>query len=844
MKKETENSSSYPFPVQSILEDCIVNGNGDLTFCFEVSLPEVYTLDRNDYNRIHDSFVAILAKLPEGYIFHKQDIYWLSEFTYPRDGNYSYTRKKDLQNFAFRGMLNHKCYIYLTHSVNIKLHKKYNLQNNLFKLQDYFFRKPFKNIEGDYEEAQIAAQTLHDNINGIKGFSAKILKNEEIDNLLERSWNLEFSEEYTPTNTLQPFSIYEDGIKIGNKNVNVISLTDEGDRVLSFEPAKMVDPAQFNKNVDVNTSVELPTSFVFPLTLGLPVNHIINTIVEIVDNEEISKHLKKEIRNNNILVSFGNETAATKEDKTRDYISALADENLQGCKIKQNTIVFNESSKELTREANGVVNAYSKLRLAKAWIENLQTGNLFLASYPGNTKANFRWNFSTVNNAACYLPLETHVKSDRNGIMFQDRFGRPVVYDFQGTKKVMNRNKLVFGGSGSGKSFWLNHYVSECIHMGYHLVLLDKGGSFRETLKLTNSRYIDSSDKSELRFNIFLCKQDLQGNYMYIPEEEDSDDDVINYIMVVLQKIWKQSGAINNEESPVLRKIIIAYYKWVNRSKSTPTLNLFFEFLSIFEKEIMEEQDKTIFNIHTFKNSLIPYVEFIANDNTKQTGQYSFLLNDTKQQSLGNYRCVAIDLEGVENDPMIYDIVSYIIVEMASNKIMNLPKNVRKCLLIDEAVDFLQGSTGEFVAGQFRKIRKKGGEVIISTQSVKFMDNIDPMTRSSIEENADTRILVGLGNKGVESLGEAKKFLSLTDNDIEIAMSLTSTDRHRESFIKLGSVPYVVRLEVSPESALVFSTDPEDIADKEKYRNSGLSISQTVEQIIENRNKIDHATKN
>jgi conjugation system TraG family ATPase len=835
MKKQGENSLSKAFPVQSVLDDCIVNGNGDLTFCFEVELREVYTITAPEYDTIHDAFVAILAKLPEGYIFHKQDIYWVDEFTYDRDGSYSYPRKKDLENFAFRGMLNHKCYIYLTHSVNTKLHKNYNLENTLFRMQDYFFRKPFKNIEKDYEEAVISADTLEDNLNSISGFKAKRLQREEIFELLERNWNLEFGKDYTPTKTLQPLNVLKDGIKVGDKSVNVVSLTDEGDRVYAYYPSNMVEPDQFKKDVDINSMVDLPVSFTFPLTLGLPVNHIVNSIVEVIDNETISKHLKTEVKGNNVLVSFGNETAAIKANKTKDYILSLANENLQGCKFKQNTIVWNENSKELAREVNGIVNAYSKLRLAKAWKENLQTGNLFLASYPGNTKANFRWNFSTVNNAACYLPKETHVRSDRSGIMFQDRFGRPVVYDFLGTDKVQNRNKLVFGGSGSGKSFWLNHYVSECIHMGFHLVILDKGGSFRETLKLTNSRYIDSSDTKELRFNIFICKKDINGNYLYMPTDENENEDIINYIMVVLQKIWKQDGMISNEEGPVLRKVIIAFYKWINSTKKTPTLNLFFEFLDIFEKDIMVVQDKAIFSVHKFKNSLLPYVDHKDESGEFIPGQYSYLLNDENKQTLGSYRCVAIDLEGVEGNPMLYEIVCYIVVEMASNKIMNLPKDVRKCLLIDEAVDFLQGNTGEFVAGQFRKIRKKGGEVIISTQSVKFMDNIDPMTRTSIEENADTRILVGLGSKPAESLVEAKRFLSLTDNDIEIVKTLTTSKKHRESFIKLGAVPYVIRLEVSPESQLVYSTDPKDVAAKDNYKDSGLSVSQAVNQIIENR---------
>ena len=47
-------------------------------------------------------------------------------------------------------------------------------------------------------------------------------------------------------------------------------------------------------------------------------------------------------------------------------------------------------------------------------------------------------------------------------------------------------------------------------------------------------------------------------------------DDKINYIIVILQKIWKKDGMVDGDEDVQLRELITSYYQHVNKNNEFP----------------------------------------------------------------------------------------------------------------------------------------------------------------------------------------------------------------------------------------------------------------------------------
>lgn len=57
-------------PIQTITEDAIINGNGDITVGYRLFLPEVFTLSESDALYIHERLEALLKMLPAVYPHH------------------------------------------------------------------------------------------------------------------------------------------------------------------------------------------------------------------------------------------------------------------------------------------------------------------------------------------------------------------------------------------------------------------------------------------------------------------------------------------------------------------------------------------------------------------------------------------------------------------------------------------------------------------------------------------------------------------------------------------------------------------------------------------------------
>lgn len=63
------------FPLLAIENDCIISKEGDLTVCFRVRLPEIFTVGTDVYESIHSSWSKAIKTLPDYSILHKQDWY-------------------------------------------------------------------------------------------------------------------------------------------------------------------------------------------------------------------------------------------------------------------------------------------------------------------------------------------------------------------------------------------------------------------------------------------------------------------------------------------------------------------------------------------------------------------------------------------------------------------------------------------------------------------------------------------------------------------------------------------------------------------------------------------------
>src|SRR5688500_11165044 len=70
-------------PILAVEKDAVISKQGDITLCYELQLPELFTLSDAEYEAFHQTWVKALKVLPVGTVLHKQD--WFTESSYQPD---------------------------------------------------------------------------------------------------------------------------------------------------------------------------------------------------------------------------------------------------------------------------------------------------------------------------------------------------------------------------------------------------------------------------------------------------------------------------------------------------------------------------------------------------------------------------------------------------------------------------------------------------------------------------------------------------------------------------------------------------------------------------------------
>lgn len=818
---------SKVFPITSIMDNVLIGANGDITYGFRAYFPQIYTMDKRQYVRLSKGINDILKGMPAGTFFQKLDYVFQHRYRSDYVGVRDLTSLADLRMFNERPVSSSYSNIFL--SFNQKGVIKINSSSNpVTRIRKYLTDSTFKNIEGFIAEMQDYYEQFVNQMESLEGVSLVAMDARELASSLSDFCNLEYNKEEKSDelNVIQPIATKPD-FKIGQEYVSVISMIEEGDELDSYKEDPITSPATVYKNGNAyNNQMKLGTSMAFPMVLGLPIDHIYSVGIEILDNEKAGLELGRESIKLNPLQAVKHKGAAVKKQEIDMFLDAVAKESRKIVRVWNNVIVHAPDVVTVKRHANVVRQAYSNMNRSRAWVENEEAFLLFMATMPGNGRYNYRDFKTIIESAGSYVSKESHYVSDVKGKVFLDRFGKPVALDTWDSPEITNKNGVVLGPSGTGKSFLINKIISESLKTGAHVVVVDIGYSYVKSCEISGGIYFDSADKSKLQFNIFTCER-IDGTF--IPS-----DMKIVFVMNVMKTIWdRPEDKVNAEEQEILRDMIIRFYDWANENQyEVLTLKDFKTFIDVYEKEYIEKERLKYIDLISLRLMLEIYTD----------GKLSYLMNSESNMDISASRFVVFDVKAIEKDPKIFPIVMLVIIDLVVQKMEKLPKSVIKEFFIDEALNFLTGELGEYAAHLYRTIRKEGGSITIATQSVKFFETIPAMTRESILGNTDTKWI--LDHSKYTSLHESlRNILSLTEHDMNVLRDAQSTQEYREFFVKMGNLPRLYRLGVSPFTQGVYTTSAVDVEQINHYTdqcngNRVMGINQWVENKLKEKESI------
>ena len=786
------------FPLMAIENNCILSKDADITACFKVHLPELFTVASAEYEAIHSAWHKAIKTLPDYTVIHKQD--WYIKESYAPDmakEDQSFLAKSYQRHFNERPFLNHYCYLFLTKTSKERM----RMQSNFSSLcKGTLIPKEIRDKEVIHRFMEAVAQ--FERIMNDSGFvelvrlsEEDIIGNGEKQGLLEQYLTLS-KEANSP---MEDIALSAEELRIGNKRLCLHTLSDTDDLSATVSADNRYEKLSTDRS-------DCRLSFASPVGLLLSCNHIYNQYLFIDNSDENLIKFEKSARNMHSLARYSRSNQINKEWIER-YLNEAHSFGLSSIRAHFNVMAWSDDPNELKQLKNDTGSALALME-CKPRHNTTDVATLYWAGIPGNA-ADFPSEesfYTFIEPALCFFTEETNYQNSPSpfGIKMADRLtGKPIHLDISDLPMkrgiITNRNKFILGPSGSGKSFFTNHMVRQYYEQGAHVLLVDTGNSYQGLCELIKGKtkgedgvYFTYTEDNPIAFNPFYTDDGV-----FDIEKRES-------IKTLILTLWKRDDEPpTRSEEVALSNAVSGYIERIKKDDSYPAFNSFYEYVKDDYRKVLEEKQvrEKDFDISNFLNVLEPYYK---------GGEYDYLLNSDKQLDLLSKRFIVFEIDAIKDHKILFPIVTIIIMEVFINKMRRL-KGIRKLILIEEAWKAIaKEGMAEYIKYLFKTVRKFFGEAIVVTQEV---DDIiqSPIVKESIINNSDCKILLDQ-RKYMNKFDDIQAMLGLTDKEkaqvLSINMNNNPSRLYKEVWIGLGGTHSAVyATEVSLEEYLAYTTE-------------------------------------
>lgn len=803
-------SAEQVFPIYKVEHDTLLSMQGDLTIAFELTLPELFTMSNDEYMAFHQTWVKAIKLLPRNSIFHKQD--WFVEDNYQASfGDKTFLSHASERFFHERSYLSHHCIVMLTKrpdnfkavsSASSSLLRKHITPAQTTSTELF---RDFADSTGQFK------RILEDS--GL--VQVRRLNNEALAGTLLSPGILEqycFLLSAHDQPVLKDIH-FKDEIRIGDHHCQLYTLAEAEHLPALVGPRITYDQYSTDKT-------KFSTGFASPIGALLNCNHIYNQYLFIEDSAKTLKKLEAKKLRLQSLSAYSRENAIGR-DATQEFLNEAISQQRLPVKAHFNILAWGEP-KDIK---NKVSSALAQLD-ATPKQETDGGPQIWWAGLPGNA-GNFPMNdtFDTFAElACCFFNLETNYRSSLSpcGIRLGDRLsGNPLHVDLSDEPMkngiTTNRNKFILGPSGSGKSFFTNHLLRSYYEQDAHIVLVDVGHSYEGLCEFVDGYYFTYSEDSPISFNPF-----------YVGKDDVLDTEKRESIKAMILALWKKEDeGVQRSEYIAISDALYHYYA---SAPAFPCFDSFYEFLKgpFYETMKNSRVKDQHFDIDNLLFVLRPYYK---------GGEYDYLLNATENLDLLHRRFIVFELDNIKDHPILFPVVTLIIMETFVSKMRKLPKEVRKMILIEEAWKAIaREGMAEYIKYLFKTVRKYFGEALVVTQDIEDIIS-SPVVKQAIINNSDCKILLDQ-RKYQNDFPKIQQLLGITDKETALIMSMNRANderyKYKEVFISLnGQLSRVYRTEVSREEYWTYTTESAEKAKVKAYKKKYGDIHKAIAVLVE-----------
>ncbi len=766
--------------------------------------------------------------LPNYSILHKQDIFITEKYEPDiRKDELSFLSRSFERHFNERPYLHHTCYLFLTKTTRERSRQQSNWN---MLCRGFLVPKEIRDKE-TVERFMEAVEQFESIVNDSGLIRLERLTTEEITGtesepgIIERYLTLSAD----GTTMLQDMQLNPDEMRIGDKRLCLHTLSDLDDL-----PGRVRTDGRYERLSTDRSDCRL--SYAAPVGVMLSCDHIYNQWIFIDDSGENLSRFEKMAKNMQSLSRYSRSNQINKE-WLDEYLNEAHSNGLQSVRCHCNIIAWAENGEELRRVKNDVGSALALMECTPHH-NTTDLPALYWAGIPGN-EADFPAEetfYTFIPQALCFFTAETCYRNSLSpfGIRMVDRLtGKPVFLDISDLpmKKgiVTNRNKFILGPSGSGKSFFTNHLVRQYWEQGTHILLVDTGNSYKGLCDLINLKTggddgicFTYKEDDPISFNPFFTE-----DYQYDIEKRDS-------IKTLILTLWKREDEPpRRSEEVALSNVVSLYIEKIKKNREIkPNFNSFYDFVKKDYRKVLADKNvrEKDFDVDGFLNVLEPYYK---------NGEYGYLLNSDKELDLLNKRFIVFELDVVKDNPILFPVVTIIIMETFINKMRRL-QGIRKMILIEEAWKAIaKEGMASYIKYLFKTVRKFYGEAVVVTQEVDDIIS-SPVVKETIINNSDCKILLDQ-RKYQNKFDQIQNLLGLTDKErsqiLSINLANAANRLYKEVWIGLGGTQSAVyATEVSAEEYLCYTTEETEKLELTRLTEKlGGNIELAIKQLAESK---------
>ena len=781
------------FPLMNGGDGVILSKRGDVCYGWEVLLPPAFRCNEERYDAIVQALHSAITLLPDYAIVHKQDVYMKKKYVAEKSAGF--LQEAYEMHFDGREYLDHRCRLFLTFS------SKKNVRGASSGLLGMA-------AGGSMPKSEVLARfaaVVEQFATVVQGCGLlemrRLTENdifgaEDFPGLIQDYLN--FTDE--GDDVLSDIQMRRDKVRTGDRYFGCHLIAD-----LDQLPAEVTS---CRKMVSLSTdSSAVNLSFMNEIGQELDCEHIVNHFILKEPQKDIHGELDTRRRQMSSMAGRSAENRMYSEE-LNEFLESAASEQIHTVRFHIN-VLAGGTADEYETVKDKVVSAISRMGVTPVY-DIYDAPCQFWASIPGNEAGLAYQEYMTADlkAALCMGIYDGFEPGVPDGVMkMSDRLRLvPQRFDIQEKALEMglieNYNVFLLGPSGSGKSFFMNKYLKSCYDAGQHVFLIDVGDSYRalcniikEESKGAGGTYYTFEKGRPISFNPF------RNVRRFIT----ADNQALNFLFTLMLTLWKNGNeAMNSASMKIVRDSIIAFIDRWSEDRD-PVFNDYYRYvrdefcLSLGEKEIGKEY-------FDLKDYLISLEQFYDG------GVYDYLLNSNENADILNDRFVVFEIDRIKGDPVIYPVTTLVIMDAFMEKMSS--NSDFKVMCIEEAWKAIMGTQmASYMMELWKTARKHRTSAVVVTQELKDIVS-SPIIKDTILENSAVKILLDQ-TRYVNRFDALADYMSLDEDDKAMVLSLNRYRKGvaagREVYFNLGNrKSFVMRLEVSPEERIAFSSQKRD----------------------------------